>query len=140
MADINKAGVLIIEDDKFMLCRKNDTTTKLIIPGGSIEAEESPEDCIIREVCEELGKEVQLSELQYLETYEDIAAYDDPKIQKTVKIILYQAKMTGAPIPSSEIVEIIWFDSNSDINELSPIIKNKILPDIINKKILQWKT
>jgi len=138
MADINKAGVLITKDDRFLLCRKKDTTSKLIIPGGSIELGENPEECIIREVHEELGDDVQVLELQYLGTYEDNAAYDDPAIHKVVQIILYQAKMAGTPMPSSEISELVWFDSQLDKNELSPIIKNKILPDLIKRKVLNW--
>lgn len=138
MADINKAGVLITEDNKLLLCRKNDATSKLIIPGGSIEIGETPEECIIREVHEELGKSVILENLVYIGTYEDKAAFDDPNIKKTVQIILYTGKLIGSPTPSSEISELIWFHATSDINELSPIIKNKILPDILDRKIIIW--
>lgn len=138
MADIIKAGILITKDNRLLLCRKNNATSKLIIPGGSIELGESPEECIIREIHEELGSGVQVSELRYLGTYEDDAAFDDPAIHKTVQIILYQGKLTGSPVPSSEISELVWFESQLDINELSPIIKNKILPDLLNRKVLNW--
>lgn len=138
MADINKAGVLIIKDSNFLVCRKKDETSKLIMPGGSIEMGENPEECVAREVHEELGDEVELSELRYVGTYEDSAAYDDPSIKKTVQIILYRGKIKGEPIPSSEIAELIWFNPQLNKNELSPIIKNKILPDLVRRNILKW--
>jgi 8-oxo-dGTP pyrophosphatase MutT (NUDIX family) len=138
MADINKAGVLIIRENRFLLCRKIKGTNKLILPGGGIESGETPQDCIIRETHEELGANVQIQRLKYLGTYEDKAAFDDPSINKTVQIILFQGNIKGNPVPSSEISEILWFGPDSETNQLSEIIKNKILPDLVLRKIVNW--
>lgn len=138
MADINKAGVLIIENGNILLCRKKKGTSKLILPGGSIEKGETPQDAIIREVREELGTNVKIQELRYLGTYEDKAAFDNPSINKFVQIVLYAGDITGTPTPSSEISEIIWFNRESDANQLSDIVKNKVLPDLVTRKILDW--
>jgi 8-oxo-dGTP diphosphatase len=139
MADFNKVGLLITKENTFLVCRKNNYTSKLIMPGGQIEPGETDEDCLKREIREELG-DVILDHIQLFGTYEDKAASDDPTVNKTVQIRLYSAEMKGTPIASDEIIELIWFDPNSDHNDLSPIIANKILPDLIAREKLKKKT
>lgn len=137
MADFNKVGLLAISDNRLLLCRKDHFTSKLILPGGRIEAGESAEQCLTREIEEELG-DVMLGELEYIGTYQDRAASDDPTIHKTVEIQLFKGEIIGEPIASSEIVELVWFGQDSDENELSPILVNKILPDLIERGLLNW--
>ncbi len=84
MADFNKIGLLAIKNDAFLVCRKNSYTSKLIMPGGQIEPGETIEDCLNREILEELGNNVYLENIQYFGTYLDKAASDDPIINKTV--------------------------------------------------------
>jgi 8-oxo-dGTP pyrophosphatase MutT (NUDIX family) len=137
VADFNKVGVLILRGDRLLLCRKNRDTSKLILPGGRVEAGESDVDCLTRELREELG-EVVLRNVEYVGTYEDRAAFDDPAVVKTLRIALYRGDMVGAPTPASEITEIIWFGPDSDVAELTPIFLNRILPDLLSRGILSW--
>jgi 8-oxo-dGTP pyrophosphatase MutT (NUDIX family) len=136
-ADFNKVGVLITQDDAFLVCRKNNYTSKLIMPGGQIDPGESIQECLEREIHEELGN-VSLRNIRYVGTYQDLAASDDPTIRKTVEIQLYSADVQGTPTASSEIIDLIWFGPNSNKGELSAIIANKILPDLLAKGNLHW--
>ena len=137
MADFNKVGALILRGDRLLLCRKNRDTSKLILPGGRVEAGESDLDCLTRELREELG-EVVLRNVEYVGTYEDRAAFDDPAVVKTLRIALYRGDMVGAPTPASEITELVWFGPDSDVAELTPIFLNRILPDLLSRGILSW--
>lgn len=137
LADYNKVGLLFIHDNRMLLCRKNHSTSRLILPGGCIEPGESVEECLNREIREELG-DVTLKNVEYVGTYMDRAASDDPSVEKTVEIRLYKGDVIGSPVASSEIAELIWFGSESDRSELAPSIVNKILPDLIKKGILPW--
>lgn len=137
MADFNKIGLITIQNDSFLLCRKNHFTSKLILPGGRIEKGEDSMACLTRELKEELG-EVSAYNRNFIDTYSDIAHSDDPSIIKTLEIKLFSGDLKGTPKPCSEIIELVWFNRHSDIHDLTPILRNKILPDLIRKKILNW--
>jgi len=137
MADINKVGLLVLRDDRLLLCRKSHDTSKLILPGGRIEAGESDLECLAREVREELG-DVSLEAVEYLGTYQDRAAFDDPSIVKTLRIALYRGRLRGQPTPAAEIAELVWFGPDSDRRDLTPILLNRILPDLIARDLLPW--
>lgn len=126
MADITKAGLLVVRESKILLCRKKRSTSLLILPGGRVEPGETPIKCLYREVEEELGG-AQLGSASYLATYTDQAAGDP---DKTVEILLYTGELRGDPNPSSEIGELVWFSKENDWSQLAPSLRNKILPDL----------
>jgi 8-oxo-dGTP pyrophosphatase MutT (NUDIX family) len=140
MADFNKVGLLSIVDNRVLFVRKK-RLGALILPGGCLEPGETNEDCLRREIREELGPDVVLDDIAYIGVYEDIAASDDPAVRKTVRIALYQGTLSGNPRASSEIVELVWLDQHSaseDWTALSPILRNKIIPDLIDRGMLAW--
>jgi 8-oxo-dGTP pyrophosphatase MutT (NUDIX family) len=137
MTDIDKVGLLVLRDDRLLLCRKGRDTSKLILPGGRIEAGESDLECLARELREELG-DVSLEAVEYLGVYEDRAAFDDPLIVKTLRIVLYRGRLRGQPTPAAELTELVWFGPDSDRRDLTPILLNRILPDLIARDLLPW--
>ena len=118
MADFEKAGLLTFRNGRVLLCRKKHSTSLLILPGGVMEPGESPEDCLRREIREELG-EVQLGPLQYLGSFESPAAIPG----KTVKIVLFSASLEGEPRAASEIKELVWFGPEDDQSLLAPSLR-----------------
>jgi 8-oxo-dGTP diphosphatase len=137
MADINKIGALILRGDRILLCRKNRDTSRLILPGGRIEPGESDRECLVREIREELGA-VTLGRTEYVGTYEDQASMDDPNVVKRLRISLYRGELSGEPTPCVEIRELVWFGPDSDRSALTPILANRILPDLRARNILPW--
>jgi len=137
MAYFNKIGLLLFNDDrtKFMVCEKNNFTSDFIMPGGQIEEGEDDLKCLAREINEELSVETDEASLKYINEYLDVAAGD---LTKDVSIKLYEGKIIGEPKPSAEIIKFYWIGKDDLAHpRLSPIIKNKILPDLIAKNILK---
>jgi ADP-ribose pyrophosphatase YjhB (NUDIX family) len=137
MPDYDKVGLLTLRHGKILLCRKQHSTSALILPGGCKEPGESAMDCLARELREELG-DVQVSEPEYIGLYSDLAAGSEAEPPKTVQIELYLADLTGEPSPRSEIAELVWFGAGDDRDRLAPSIRNKILPDLLQRGILSW--
>jgi 8-oxo-dGTP diphosphatase len=134
MAHYNKVGLITIRENRMLLCRKKTGASLLILPGGCIEPGETSVHCLRREIIEELGP-VLVSSLEYVATYRDKAAGE---ARKTVQIELYRGDLVGDPVPRSEIAELVWFGQGDDRSQLAPSIANKILPDLIRRKILNW--
>lgn len=140
MVDIEKVGLLLLSGGRLLLCRKRRDTSRLILPGGRIEPGESHEACLLREVAEELGPQTRVQDVKYIGVYEDVASFDDPAIRKTLRIHLYQGRLEGKPAASSEIAELIWFGPGDDPAQLTPILRNRILPDLLARGILPAPT
>ncbi len=138
MADFNKVGFLAFDDaQRILMCRKDHFTSRLILPGGRIEGDETDDECLRRELAEELG-EVTPLEVSFVGVYRDMAHSDDPSVKKTLELRLYRGILRGKPSPRSEITELVWFGKDSDPGELTPIFSNHILPDLQRRGIVAW--
>lgn len=69
-------------------------------PGGKIEAGESPEDCLRRELLEEMNIEI--------EPYAFFAVSEHAYETVTIRLIAYKAKMLGGTIRLSDHDEYRW--------------------------------
>jgi len=141
MAYYNKLGLLILNKNKtkFLVCEpgalyKEKSVTQYLMPGGQFE-EETVEECLKAETKEELDCELDMNSLEYINEYIDVAASGP---DRDVSIKLYKGKLIGTPVPSTEIRALYWI-GKKDINnnKVSAIIKNKIIPDLVEKKILK---
>lgn len=127
IADITKYAALIRnEKGEILFARKYGKTTWLNV-GGRIEKGETPIECLKREIKEELSSDIKPKK-KYVRILETPAtpALDDPN--KTVQIIWYEIELENEPIASSEIEEIKWIDINNVDVEISPQIKEFLIP------------
>lgn len=133
MSTIDKVGLVCIRDGRMLLCRKRRGTQLLILPGGKREPGETSLETLQREVEEELGA-VELAAIEYLGKYSGPAAGEPGA---TLYLELFRAGLIGEPQPQSEIGELVWFDPNSDWNQVSPSLSGQVLPDLIRRGILK---
>lgn len=128
---IRKIGLLVVRDDRLLLCRKRQGTTLLILPGGKPEEGETEEQALEREIGEELGTTV--TAIEHFASYEDDAAGDP----RRVRISLYTGALGAEPVASGEIAELVWFGAGDDTSLVSPSIRRQILPDLLRRGILR---
>lgn len=125
MKIINKAALAVFKDKKILFVRTNKQKDVFYTLGGKYLEGEGDIDCIKREVREELGCRVDESSIKFLQEFEDVAHGDEFAM---LRLRLYEGKLMDEPKPSSEIVEIGWFDTNSDKKNLSVIAQRTIMP------------
>lgn len=132
MADIEKAGLLFVQDGRILLCRKKHSTALLILPGGKMEPDETAEACLRRECREELG-DVEITALRRLGDYESPAAGEEGK---TVRIELFAGELFGTPAAHAEIEELVWFGAEDDPARLAPSLRDVIFPDLRRRGLI----
>lgn len=57
---------LFIRDEKLLIVKHSEQAPHYALPGGHLERDESPLECLEREIKEELGIEIQSAELKYV--------------------------------------------------------------------------
>lgn len=132
MADFHKVGLLHLKNGRILLCRKNHSTSLLILPGGKLEEGETAQGCLRRECREELG-DVEIAELRHLGDYESPAAGDE---DRTVRIELFAGELQGTPVAHAEINELVWFGPEDDPASLAPSLRNVIFPDLRRRGLI----
>lgn len=133
MAAFHKAGLLCSKDGRILLCRKNHSTSLLILPGGKLEEGETAEECLRRECREELG-DVEITDLRPLGDYESPAAGHEAR---TVRIELFTGELRGTPAAHAEIKELVWFGPEDDPALLAPSLRNIIFPDLRRRGLME---
>lgn len=137
MADIYVAGLLLLNESRTELLLTRSESKMVphwILPCGSIEPGESSLEAMIREVKEELACDIDSNTITFIGEYEGPAS---GRLEQIVNIQLFEGKVLGSPKANEEIVEIKWFNVQTINNPMvSEIIKDKIIPDLLSKKIL----
>lgn len=130
-SSVFKIGLAIIENHRLLLVRRAKSPI-LILPGGKPECDETEIETLQREANEELS--CSIGEPQFIGSFSDISADDQNKI---VIINLYSGTLLGTPLPSSEIIELVWATATKAASlVIAPSIKNKIIPFLVNQKLL----
>ena len=122
---IQKVALAYFKDKKMLQVRTKSQPEVFYMLGGKIEKGESDIECLKREVKEEVSCELDESSLKFLKEFEDVA---HGKEDTMLKIKVYEGKLTGEIKPSSEIVEVGYFDTKSDPKNLSVIAQREIFP------------
>ena len=121
---IKKIAFAIFKESKILMVRGYKDIDIFKFLGGKPEGNESDLDCLKREDNEEINIDVKEDSISFLNEFENFA-YNKPDTK--VRIYLYTGEIIGDPIPSSEIVEIKYCDTNSNID---PRNENPIAKDI----------
>ncbi len=126
--DIYKSAGIIIVDRKLLFTRAKDMQI-FIDPGGQIEANETPEQALVRELKEELTIAVDASDLEFFGEYVAEAANHKGRTVHMKAFVV--KKWNGTITASSEIEELRWLthDVPSDI-KVGSIFGGQILPKL----------
>lgn len=101
--EIHVVGAAILEGDKILAMQRSETMSLPLLwefPGGKIEAGESEEEALVREIKEELVVDIEV--IDYINT----ASYDYDFGQVTLSV--YTARITGGSLKLREHANHKW--------------------------------
>lgn len=123
--EIHKAGGVIIKDRHLLVTRSTGKDI-FIAPGGKLEADETAIQALVREMREELSVSINSSDLEYLGTFFAIAAgKENVKLRMDVYTI---GGFTGELIPSSEVEEMKWVNTQTEGVVLGSVFEHDVIP------------
>lgn len=123
--DIHKAGGVLIRDRRLLVTRARGKEI-FVAPGGKLEDGETARQAIVREMMEEVKVQVNADTLEDLGTFQAEAAGNESKIVEMEVLIIRDA--SGEPVPSSEVEEIAWVNSQTHDVPLGSIFEHDVMP------------
>jgi 8-oxo-dGTP pyrophosphatase MutT (NUDIX family) len=130
--DIHKAGGVLIRDRHFLVTRSYGKDV-FIAPGGKLEDGESIVDALVREMMEELQIVVKSDEIEELGTFYAQAA---GKEGVSLRMDVFIVHNTSEPVPSSEIEEMKWINSQTVGVKLGSIFEHDVMPILKQRNLI----
>ena len=108
MKKIIVLGALVVKEERILLARRKPEKAmagKWEFPGGKLKDDETEQECIKREIKEEMNVDIEV--LKYFDTSVYIYPY------KTIELRCYYAKLLNEDLKLSDHSEIVWVDRGS---------------------------
>lgn len=131
---IHKAAAVVIRDDSFLMVRKvdKDIWTSL---GGHVEAGETPEEAVVREVKEEFDCDSVI--IRKLGGFRARAAMDDAELLLSAFLVELKGEINLID-PELEEYRFLGKDWEAQGIKLPDSIKEQVLPYCIREGLLKW--
>jgi len=125
-----RIAAIIIKDKKLLLL-KGIGYQELWTPGGKVEPGETDEDCLRREIKEEIG--VELFEMKFFKQYDRMSFYNP---EKRLKQIVYLVKIKGEIKPDAEIESFLRLSREDyDNGKYITKVEDETIQDLIKENI-----
>lgn len=121
------AAIITDASDRLLVVRKQNTH-KFMLPGGKIEAGETPREALLRELEEEIALKIEASLPIFIQEYEAPAANEPDYL---IKSNLFRVKLDEILTihPEAEIAEIRWVEKDQTEGiDFAPLIESFVIP------------
>lgn len=116
------AGIVLNAKQQLLLVRKHNTRFFMQV-GGKLEPDEAPEQCILREIAEEIGCQAKI--VQAVGRFETAAANEPDHLLVSH---VFQVELDSPPQIAAEIAELKWIDLDDQTTPLAPLTREIVLP------------
>ena len=132
-----KCRGIILNDDKILVVKHSVDNDFYALPGGHIEGEESPKDCIKREIFEEFGVKPDVGRLLYINQFN---GSNKSFLEFFFEIINGNdfLNLDESKIDKNEIFEVLWISKDSDVYILPKKLNEDFKNGILGKIELQF--
>ena len=125
--DIHKAGGVIVKDRHFLVTRARGKDI-FVAPGGKLEPGETAIAALIREMMEEVKVEVKEEDVEPIGIFQAQAAGNESKLLEMEVFLI--SNSLGDPVPSSEVEETMWVNTQTTGVKLGSIFKHNVMPKL----------
>jgi ADP-ribose pyrophosphatase YjhB (NUDIX family) len=134
---IIKCRGVILYEDKLLVVKHSLSSKFYALPGGHLDGDENPNECIKREIFEEFGVNPEVGNLLY------INQFSDP--DKSFLEFFFEIKngidfknLDENKIDKKEIIEIVWVKKDNGMNILPTKLNEDFKNGILGKNNLQF--
>lgn len=126
-ADFVVAAVVLRDEDGRVLVVRKEGTSRFMLPGGKIEADETPAQAAVRELQEEVGADLSPQLLTFLGEWTAPAANEPGRL---VRGHIYEHPWVPGVAVRAEIAELAWLHPNDmrERDDLAPLLVTRVLP------------
>jgi len=127
-----RVAAIVVKNKKVLLV-KGKNLDDLWTPGGGIDGCESDEQCLKRELKEELNVD-----LVSMKPYKEYLR-ESPYHNHLTKCRLYLADIKGDPRPGREIGDFVWYSRDDFVNKkysMVPVNQEEVIPDLIGSDLI----
>lgn len=132
MPQIHVSAVVFRDSQDQVLTVRKRGTEKFMFPGGKPEPGESAMETAIREVHEELGVELDDTQLTQLGVFEAPAANE---AEHNVVATVFSYSGAVSPNAAAEIAELSWVSPHEPDVVLAPLLADYVFPALIGDRI-----
>lgn len=123
-----RIAAVIIKNGKLLFV-KGKGYKELWTVGGKVDGNETDEECLKRELKEEIG--VNITDMKFYKEYKGLSFYDKVSLIERV----YITSIKGDITPDAEIESFVWF-SKDDFNKKTYLTtEEKLILDLIKDKV-----
>jgi 8-oxo-dGTP pyrophosphatase MutT (NUDIX family) len=116
---IIRARAIILNEGKLLIVKHSPTSDYYALPGGHLEPGETPNECAVREIVEELGMTPVLGRLLYVHIFKNKGVTDTVEFFFEVTNGADFLNLEGLERTHAfELAEVLWIDEKSDLNLL----------------------
>lgn len=137
MIDFHKVAGILIKDRRLLVTREKKKEF-FVSPGGAVEGDESLTQALIRELLEEIGVEVNESELEFFRTFFAKATGQESKTLRMDVFLVKRWKGNPHPCSGDETIEKIrWVQSKMTPEvKIGSIFEHEVIPRIKEKNLI----
>lgn len=134
---LDLAAVCLLRGRSCLNVRKAGTD-HVILPGGKIEAGETPVQAAVREASEEVRLELDPDALDHLGTFDAAPANDDADGIRCAVFVRGWDESWPHPTPDHEIVEYEWtpLDRCADDPRQAPLLVDSVIPALRSRGLI----
>lgn len=125
--DFVVAAIVMRDHEGRILVVRKEGTSRFMLPGGKIEAGETPDETAVREAHEELGVALDRGLLTPLGEWTAPAANEDGR---TVHGHIFEHPWMAGVVARSEIAESVWLSAKelAAREDIAPLLQTCVLP------------